>query len=140
MEGYDNDNEYYKDNIDKGKLQDDLLRKIGMLCQKCVEYKRIIKRLKMDLRFSKSHARQTKQQIRIDYNWDGNEANFADSVLSFVKEYLFPRNKFLKDGWIEYDDGPESLSFFVQGKVRNPEGADYKDQWYVQPFIQSMSL
>jgi hypothetical protein len=45
-----------------------------MLRQKCVEYKRIIERLKMDLRMSKSHARQTKCQIRIDYDWDGNEA------------------------------------------------------------------
>jgi hypothetical protein len=51
----------------------------------------------MDLRLPKSHARQTKHQIRIDYDWDGKEANFADSVLTFVKEYLFPRYKFLKD-------------------------------------------
>jgi hypothetical protein len=38
----------------------------------------------MDLRLSKSHARQTKHQIRINYKWDGKEANFADSILSFV--------------------------------------------------------
>jgi hypothetical protein len=82
----------------------------------------------MDLRLSKSHARQTKHQIRIDYDWDGKEANFADSVLSFVKEYLFPSYKFLKDGWMEYDDGPENLLTFVQGKVKIPEGADFKDK------------
>jgi hypothetical protein len=57
---------------------------MGMLCQRCVENKRIIKKLKMELRLSKSHARQTKHQIRIDYDWDGEEANFAESVLSFV--------------------------------------------------------
>ncbi len=73
----------------------------------------------MDLRLSKSHARQTKHQIRIDYDWDGNEANFGDSVLSFVKEYLFPHYKLLKDGWMEYDDRQESLSSFVQGKVKS---------------------
>ncbi len=39
----------------------------------------------MDLRLLKSHARQTKCQIRINYNWDGKEANFADLVLSFDK-------------------------------------------------------
>jgi hypothetical protein len=55
-------------------------------------------------------------------------ATFADLVLSFVKEYLFPRYKILKDGWIEYDDRPESLSTFVQGKVKISEGAEYKDQ------------
>ncbi len=35
-----------------------------------------------------------KCQIKIDYNWDGKEVNFADSVSSYVKEYLFPRFKF----------------------------------------------
>jgi hypothetical protein len=79
-----------------------------MLCQRCLEYETIIKRLIMYLRLLKSHARQTKHQIRIDYNWDGKEANFADSVSSFVKEYLFPRYGFLKDGWMGYDDGQES--------------------------------
>jgi len=70
----------------------------------------------MDLRLLKSHVRQTKCQIRINYDWDGKEANFADSVSSFVKEYLFPCYKFLNDRWMEYDDGPESLLAFVQGK------------------------
>ncbi len=68
----------------------------------------------MDLRLLKSHARQTKHQIRIDYDWDGKEANFANLVLSFVKEYLFPHYKFLKDGWMEYDNGTERLLMFVQ--------------------------
>ncbi len=43
----DDDDEYDEDYQDKGRLDDDLLRKIGMLCQKSVEYKRIIKRLKI---------------------------------------------------------------------------------------------
>jgi hypothetical protein len=88
---------------DEGRSYDPLLRKIGMPCQRFVEYKRIIKRLKMDLRLSKSHARQTKHQVQIDYDWDGKEADFSDSVLSFVKEYFFPHDKFLKDGWMDYD-------------------------------------
>ncbi len=56
-----------------------------MLCQRCVENERLIKRLKMEVKLSKSTARQTKHQIWFDYDWDGEEANFADSVLSFVK-------------------------------------------------------
>ncbi len=93
----------------------------------------------MGLRLLESHARQTKRQIRIDYDWDGEEANFADLVLSFVKEHLFPCYEFLKDGWMEYDDGPESLLIFVQGKVKIPEGAEYKDQWerVICPTIQA---
>ncbi len=62
-EASDDDNEDYKD---KGRLHDALLRKIRMLCQRCGEYKRILERLKMDLRLLKSHVRQTKHQIRID--------------------------------------------------------------------------
>jgi hypothetical protein len=51
MEASDDDNEYDEDFKDEGRLHDALLRKIGMLCQRCcVEYKRIIKRLKMNLR------------------------------------------------------------------------------------------
>ncbi len=69
--------------------------------------------------------------------WQGGL--FADLVSSFVKEYLFPRYKFLKDGWMEYDGGPESLSTFVQGKVKIPEGAERKDQWerVICPIIQA---
>ncbi len=73
---------------------------------------------------SKSTARQTKCQIRIDYDWDGKEANFADSVSSFVKENLFLCFKFLKDGWMNYDKGQDSFSTFVEGKVQIPEGAE----------------
>ncbi len=82
---------------------------------------------------------QTQHQIMINYDWDGDEADFADSVLRFVKQYLFPRYMFLKDRWMEYDDGPESLSTFVQEKVKIPEGANYKDQWerVICPIIQA---
>ncbi len=129
MVASDDDDEYDEEYEDKGRSDDDLLRKIGMLCQKCIDNGRIIKKLKMDLRFSKSHARQTKRQIMVDYDWDGNEANFAILVSSFVKEYLFPHYKILKDRWMEYDNGLESLSSFVQGKVNIPEGVEAKDQW-----------
>jgi hypothetical protein len=129
MVASDDDDEYNEDCEDEGWSEYELRRKIGILCQKCIEYKRIIKRLKMDLRLSKSHARQTKRQIRIDYDWDSKEVNFADSVSNFVEESLLSHYKFLKDGWMEYDDGPDSLSLFVLGKVKTPEGADYKDQW-----------
>ncbi len=107
MEAFEDDDEFVEDYKDGSSSHDALLRKIG----------------------SKSTARQTKRQIRIDYYWDGKEANIADSVSSFVKEYVFPRFKFLKDGWMDYDEGQDSFSTFVQGKVQIPEGAEYKDQW-----------
>ena len=128
MEAFKDDEEFEEDYKDRSSLNDTLLRKIGMLCQRCVENERLIQRLKMELRLSKSTARQTKHQIRNDYDWDGEEAHFADSVLSFPKEY-FPGFKFLKDGWMDYDEGQDSFSTFVQGKVQIPEGVDYKNQW-----------
>ncbi len=52
---------------------------------------------------------------------------------------MFPRYKFLKDGWMEYDNGQESFSTFVQGKVKITEGAEYNDQWerVICPTIQA---
>jgi hypothetical protein len=68
VEVSDDDKEYDEDYKDGSSSYDALLRKTGMLCQRCIENKRIIKKLKMELRLSKSHARQTKHQIRIDYD------------------------------------------------------------------------
>ncbi len=138
MDASEEDDGFEEDYKDGSSLNETLLRKIKMLHQKCVEFERLIKRLKMELRLSKSKARQTKRQTKIDYDWDGKEANFADSVSSFVKEYLFPRFKFLKDGWMDYEEGQDSFSTFVQEKAQIPEGAEYKDQWerVICPTIQ----
>jgi hypothetical protein len=40
---------------------------------------------------------------------------------------------------MEYDNGPDSLLSFVQGKMKISEGADYKDQWMrvICPTIQT---
>jgi hypothetical protein len=124
----EDDDEFEEDYKDGSSSNDTLLRKIGMLRQRCIENERLIKRLKMELRLLKSTSRQMKRQIRNNYDWDGKEANFVDSVLNFAKKHLFPRFKFLKDGWMDYDKAQDSFSTFVQGKVQIPERADYKDQ------------
>ncbi len=83
----DGDEEYDNNYEEEGTLDDDLLRKIGILCKRCKEYKFFIKRLKMELRLLKSHVRPTKCQIRIDYDWDGKGAKFANMVSTFIKEW-----------------------------------------------------
>ncbi len=70
MEASEDDDDFEQDYKDRSSLHDSLLRKIRMLCQRCVENERLIKILKMELRLSKSHARQTKRQTKINYNWD----------------------------------------------------------------------
>jgi hypothetical protein len=67
MEVSEDDDEFKEDYKDGSSLHDALLRKIGMFCQRCIENERLIKRLAMELRLSKSHAGQTKCQIRINY-------------------------------------------------------------------------
>ncbi len=64
MEASEDDDDFGEDYKDGSSSHDALLRKIRMLRQRCVENKRLIKRLKMELRLSKSHLRQTKRQIR----------------------------------------------------------------------------
>jgi hypothetical protein len=60
MEAFqEDDDEFEEDYKDGSSSNDTLLRKIGMLCQRCIENKRLIKRLEMELRLSKSTARQT---------------------------------------------------------------------------------
>ncbi len=136
---FEDDDEFEEDYKDESSSHDTLLRKIGMLRQRSIENERLIKGQKMELRFSKSTARQTKRQIRINYNWYGKDPNFTDSVSSFVKEYLFPHFKFLKDRWMDYDEGQDSFSTFVEGMVQIPEEAEYKDHWerVICPTIQA---
>ncbi len=64
----DDDKECDNDYEEEGTSDDDLLRKIGILCKRCRQYKIVIKRPKMDLRLSKSLVMLTKHQIRIDYD------------------------------------------------------------------------
>jgi hypothetical protein len=69
MEAFqEDDDEFEEDYKDRSSSNDTLLRNIEMLCQRCVENERLIKRLKMELRLSISTARQTKHQIRNNYN------------------------------------------------------------------------
>ena len=82
-----------------------------------------------NLKDLKHHLWQTKGLIRIDYAWDGEDANLSDKVSNWVKVYLFPRYKFLKDGWMEYSEDVNSLSSFCQIKLKMENVGDYGDQW-----------
>ncbi len=55
---------------------------------------------------------------------------------------MFPHNRFLKDGCMKYDDGQESFLIFVQGRLKIPEGVEYKDQWerVICPTIQAKNV
>jgi hypothetical protein len=57
---------------------------------------------------------QSKKQVMIFQNWTGEETNYADSIPQFCKTFLFPRYKFLKKGWDEYNESRSSLSSLVK--------------------------
>ena len=65
----------------------------------------------------------------MDFQWYGEESIFADMVTQFCKTYLFPRFKFLKHGWNDFNRNRGSLSSLVNQHIKVPEGADYEDQW-----------
>jgi hypothetical protein len=99
-------------------------------CRAQVEdYKKLVKSLELKIRVMNHTERQTKRQMRIDYEWDGEESNISDKVSEWVKGYLFPRYKFLKDGWMEYREEDDSLSSFTQERLFNGIVHGYEGLW-----------
>ena len=90
-------------------------------------------------RLKNNSDRKTKRQLRVDFGWDGEEVNLSDKVSDWVKSYLFPRYKFLKDGWMEYSEEEKSLLYFVQRKMKMEEVEDIQGAWerVICPTIQN---
>ncbi len=97
----------------------------------CEYREREIKKLKLEITKLKSQGCTTKQKLREDYQWDGDDAILADKVSDWVKTYLFPRYKFLKKGWMDYSEKDDSLlSFFLRKNTSSiPMPSDYSDLW-----------
>ena len=140
------DDSLFKDSGDEGEGERDMSKEglwnhINQLREMCKEKERVIKKLKVELKLSKSPGRNTKQKIRSDYQWDGEDANLADKVSDWVKTYLFPCYKFLKRGWMEFSNKSDSLSAFVERKMESsiPSTSDYRDLWerVICPTIQN---
>jgi hypothetical protein len=104
---------------------------INELRDMCREKDREIKKLKVELKLSKLQGRYTKHKMRLDFQWDGEDANLANKVSDWVKTYLFPCYKFLNRGWMEFSTNSDSLSAFVKRKMKSsiPSSSDYRDLW-----------
>jgi len=50
--------------------------------------KSTIKSLQSEIRVLKSSERKMKCQLRIDYDWDGENANLSDKVSNWVKTHI----------------------------------------------------
>jgi len=95
----------------------------------CNELEIYNKRLKSELRKAQTKSGWlTKGGMRTDNKWSSQEAN--DRISSFCGAYLFPRYKFLLDGWEKYNqDNTDSLSLFFERKLKDVNRVDYEDQW-----------
>ena len=134
-ESYDEEAEYIKSN----KAFD---RENKWLDERCRELESKVKSLERVITVLKTNSeRKTKRQLRIDNAWDGEEVNLSDKVSDWVKAYLFPRYKFLKDGWMEYSNDDKSLSGFVRRKMKMEaiDESDFQKAWdrVICPTIQN---
>ena len=132
-EEYSDDDESYDDERDDDDEVDPMIRGDATvntwMIARCKELERENKRLEMEIRIMKSNDRKTKRQLRIDYDWNGEEANLSDKVSNWVKTYLFARYKFLKEGWMDYSTDKDSLPSFVQRKMNMTDVDDFETMW-----------
>jgi hypothetical protein len=74
--------------------------------------------------------RHNKRKVWEEYQWTGEETNFAKIVIHFCKNFLFPRYKFLRDGWQDVlPERPTSLYSLCMQILKIPKEADKKDIW-----------
>ena len=108
-------------------------KRMLQLEDRLIEMEETNKKLKAQLQAAKKSTSRgsTKIAIRNDNSWTCDDGNQADKVTPFCKEYLFPRYKFLKDGWMDYEpENERSFCFFVgQNNVSNVSKHGYKDDW-----------
>jgi hypothetical protein len=68
--------------------------------------------------------------VREDYQWTGEEINFADSINNFCRDLLFPKYKFLKEGWQEYLPEKKNILYSLcMRHLKIPEGSEKSDIW-----------
>ena len=89
-----------------------------------------IKELKARLNLQKG-AKHSKKSLSAAYEWSQEEVLFADTVMAFCKEYLFPRYKFLDDKWTENNSREDARSFsaLVSRHLPLERGMRFDDVW-----------
>ena len=69
-----------------------------------------IRSLELEVAKTKMTSRMNKKKVREELKWTGEETNFSETVSNFCRAFLFPRTKFLNDGWKDYlPDDRDSL-------------------------------
>jgi hypothetical protein len=83
------------------------------------------------LRANREHGnRKSKAQLRKEYCLSEDDVLFSDDVMSFTAEYLFPRFKFLKNGWTKHDPTKQKgFSMLVKRHMPIHKGTTFADEW-----------
>lgn len=95
---------------------------------RCETYEQTIKDLRTELGKLTVKA-STKSDLRKTYAWDGVDSTYADAIIKFSKEWLFPWFKFLHEGWMDYSESRQSLTMTILRHCPVPGGQDKKDTW-----------
>ena len=99
---------------------------VTLLENKLHELRNEVRRLKSDNRGKKS----SKDELRRTYRWTEADLMFSDQVITFAKEYLFPRFKFLNKGWIQFEPRKEkSFSYFVKRHLPIRPDKNFANEW-----------
>ena len=89
-----------------------------------------IRSLELEIAKTKLTSRMNKKKVREELKWTGEETNFSETVSNFCRAFLFPRTKFLNDGWKNYlPDDRDSLYAICMRRLKIPEGSDPEDIW-----------
>ncbi len=75
------------------------------------------KQLKLELKYSKKkYRRSSKEDIRNYNEWSFDEANLANKINHFSRDFMFPHYKFLKEGWQDYEPSNKKSLSYLWGK------------------------
>ena len=90
----------------------------------------MIRLLELVISKTKVASRMNKTKVQEELKWTGEETNFAEMVNNFCWNFLFPKFKFLKDGWRDILlDKKNSFYSLCMHHLRIPKGADERDIW-----------
>jgi len=95
-----------------------------------------VEKLVKEVRKLKSEAahaggrRGNLREMRVTYKWTEEDLDCSEKVMKFCSEYLFPRFKFLSEGWIVNDTtNKKSFFAFVKRHLPLPDNMDFDEKW-----------
>lgn len=82
------------------------------------------------LRTAKTKLSTSKKAVIKELRLSEDDVLFWDTVTEFTTDYLFPRFKFLHDGWMDIDPTDRHcFSSVVKRHFPMPDGRVFEDEW-----------